>query len=257
MSERCSHTRADGVPCRSYAVEDGLCRAHLKTRVREGTANHVRARLAADAAEAYEQILAAIKQAVTAETTRWGDCPHCRHRVPVSFPDVQARTRALEVWLNQGLGKPVERVETSASEELREQVQAMEEMTDEELRELRLKLIVESVEQAAAGQGGAGRRPSGSSTSVSGCATFSASCSRSTDLFSPACSDNSTTRRRRPRSPRAGATDSGARAPTGGWQPLPSGRAFSGAFPFSRHARAGARVGNPGGAPACSIGCGS
>jgi hypothetical protein len=158
MSERCSHTRADGVPCRSYAVEDGLCRAHLKTRVREATANDVRARLAADAAEAYEQILAAIKQAVTAETTRWGDCPHCRHRVPVSFPDVQARTRALEVWLNQGLGKPVERVETSASEELREQVQAMEEMTDEELRELRLKLIVESVEQAAAGQWGS--RPS-------------------------------------------------------------------------------------------------
>jgi hypothetical protein len=154
MSQRCSHARADGVPCRSYAVEDGLCRAHLKTRVREATAHDVRARLAADAADAYEQILAAIKQAVTAETTRWGDCPHCRHRVPVSFPDVQARTRALEVWLNQGLGKPVERLEASGSEELREQVRSLEEMTDEELRELRVKLIVESVENAALGRYG-------------------------------------------------------------------------------------------------------
>jgi hypothetical protein len=157
MSERCSHTRADGVPCRSYAVEDGLCRAHLKTRARDA-GQDIRARLAADAAQAYEQIIAAIKQAVTAETTRWGDCPHCRHRVPVSFPDVQARTRALEVWLNQGLGKPVERVETPASEELREQLQSMEEMTDDELRGLRLKLIVESVEQAALGLSGS--RPS-------------------------------------------------------------------------------------------------
>jgi hypothetical protein len=110
---------------------------------------NIRQRLADDAAEAYEQILDAIKEAVTAETTRWGDCPHCRHRVPVSFPDVQARTRALELWLNQGLGKPVERVETSAGGELREQLQSMEEMTDEELRELRVRLIVESVENAA------------------------------------------------------------------------------------------------------------
>jgi hypothetical protein len=118
---------------------------------------NIRRRLADDAAEAYEQILDAIKEAVTAETTRWGDCPHCRHRVPVSFPDVQARTRALELWLNQGLGKPVERVETSAGGELREQLQLMEEMTDEELRELRVKLIVESVENAALGR--YGRRP--------------------------------------------------------------------------------------------------
>jgi broad specificity phosphatase PhoE len=55
---------------------------------------------------------------------------------------------------NQGCGKPVERVETSASEELRERVQSLEEMTDEELRELRLKLIVESVEEAALGRDG-------------------------------------------------------------------------------------------------------
>jgi hypothetical protein len=156
MSERCAHARADGARCRSYAVEDGLCRVHLKARARDA-GHDIRARLAADAADAYEQILDAIKQAVTAETTRWGDCPHCRHRVPVSFPDVQARTRALEVWLNQGLGKPVERVETSASEELREQLQSMEEMTDEELRELRLKIIVESVEQAALGGWGSRR----------------------------------------------------------------------------------------------------
>jgi hypothetical protein len=156
MSERCSHARADGVPCRSYAVEDGLCRAHLKARARHA-GQDIRARLAADAADAYEQILDAIKQAVTAETTRWGDCPHCKHRVPVTFPDIQARTRALELWLNQGLGKPVERVETSATEELREQVQSLEQMTDEELRELRLKLIVESVENAALGR--YGRRP--------------------------------------------------------------------------------------------------
>jgi hypothetical protein len=118
---------------------------------------NIRRRLADDAAEAYEQIIAAIKEAVTAEATRWGDCPNCRHRVPVSFPDLQARTRALELWLNQGLGKPVERVETSASDELREQLQSMEEMTDEELREFRLKLIVESVENAALGR--YGRRP--------------------------------------------------------------------------------------------------
>ena len=118
----------------------------------------IRRRLADDAAAAYEQIIAAIKQAVTADTTRWGDCPNCKHRVPVTFPDIQARTRALELWLNQGLGKPVERVEASVSDKLREQVESLEEMTDDELRELRLKLIVESVEQAALGRDG--RRPS-------------------------------------------------------------------------------------------------
>jgi hypothetical protein len=165
VNMKCCWVKNDGSACRSYAVEDGLCRTHLRAEMSRTTAStgqtrstNIRRRLADDAAEAYEQILAAIKQAVTAETTRWGDCPHCRHRVPVSFPDVQARTRALELWLNQGLGKPVERVETSASEELREQLEAMEEMTDEELRELRLKFIVESVEQAALGRGAS--RPS-------------------------------------------------------------------------------------------------
>jgi hypothetical protein len=165
VNEKCSWVKNDGSACRSYAVEDGLCRTHLRAEMRQTTAStgqtrptNIRRRLADDAAEAYEQIIAAIKEAVTAEATRWGDCPHCRHRVPVTFPDIQARTRALELWLNQGLGKPVERVETSASEELREQVQAMEEMTDEELRELRLKFIVESVEQAALGLSGS--RPS-------------------------------------------------------------------------------------------------
>jgi hypothetical protein len=161
VNEKCRWVKNDGSVCRSYAVEDGLCRTHLRAEVRQTTAStrqtrptNIRRRLADDAAEAYEQILDAIKQAVTAETTRWGDCPHCRHRVPVSFPDVQARTRALELWLNQGLGKPVERVETSANGDLLEQMQSMEEMTDEELRELRLKLIVESVESAALGRYG-------------------------------------------------------------------------------------------------------
>jgi hypothetical protein len=135
MPERCVWVRRDGSPCRSYAVEDGLCRAHLKTRAREeeeSSANasapsrDVRGRLAKDAADAYEQIVAAIKEAVTAETTRWGDCPNCQHRVPVSFPDVSARMKALQLWLDQGLGRPVERVETTP-------VIDLSGLTDEEL----------------------------------------------------------------------------------------------------------------------------
>jgi hypothetical protein len=69
----------------------------------------VRDRFREDAERYYDQLFGSLVEAIDAEIT-WGDCPHCHHRVPVTFPDVRARTKAIEVLLDQGYGRPVETV---------------------------------------------------------------------------------------------------------------------------------------------------
>jgi hypothetical protein len=72
----------------------------------------VRVRLREDAEANYELVRNVLEDAVGAETVRWGDCPRCGKRVPVSFPDIRARTEAVRLWLDQGYGRPKETLET-------------------------------------------------------------------------------------------------------------------------------------------------
>jgi hypothetical protein len=67
----------------------------------------VRDRLREHAEQNYDALVRkTLEEAITAETTRWGTCPNCQHRVAVAFPDVRARTKAVQLWLDQGYGLP-------------------------------------------------------------------------------------------------------------------------------------------------------
>jgi hypothetical protein len=66
----------------------------------------VRERFREDAERRYSQLFESLSEAINAEVTRWGDCPNCKHRVPVTFPDIRARTQAIQLLLDQGYGKP-------------------------------------------------------------------------------------------------------------------------------------------------------
>jgi hypothetical protein len=76
-----------------------------------GERRSVRVRLREDAEANYELVRNVLQEAVGAEIVRWGDCPRCGKRVPVSFPDVRARTEAVRLWLDQGYGRPKETLE--------------------------------------------------------------------------------------------------------------------------------------------------
>jgi hypothetical protein len=100
--------------------------------VKANTTRGVRERFREDAEKHYDKLIASLLDALEAETVRWGDCPNCKHRVPVSFPDIRARTQAIQVLVDQGYGKPTEttRVETPESR--------VRQLTDEELRRVYL-----------------------------------------------------------------------------------------------------------------------
>ena len=51
----------------------------------------------------------------------------------MSFPDIPARTRALELWLNQGHGRLTERVEQTIDARAALVKKTLAEMTEEEL----------------------------------------------------------------------------------------------------------------------------
>lgn len=105
---RCAGQLRDGTTCLSAPVRGSdFCAHHAAQAERqEKVLRTVRDRLADDAAEDYEKIRQALYDAIAAETTRWGDCPGCGKRVGVHFPDFQARTKAIALWLDQGFGRP-------------------------------------------------------------------------------------------------------------------------------------------------------
>jgi hypothetical protein len=74
-------------------------------------AGNVRDRLRLDAEKHYELIFDSLRSALEAGTSRWGTCSRCQKKVEVEFPDIRARTQALQVLIDQGYGKPVERQE--------------------------------------------------------------------------------------------------------------------------------------------------
>ena len=114
---RCQAATKAGKPCRARAVEGStLCfldtpevdpaELGCKAGLANGVRRSVREPFREDAERNYETLIASLLAAVSAEVTRWGDCPECRHRVPVTFPDIRARTHAIEVLIDQGYGRP-------------------------------------------------------------------------------------------------------------------------------------------------------
>jgi hypothetical protein len=139
---RCSGATKAGNPCRSRAVPDSdFCVFHdeehevtemarnggLKTQARRG----VRERFREDAELHYDKLIGSLLDAVEAETVRRGDCPECKHRVPVSFPDIRARTQAIQVLIDQGYGKPTETTRIETEDE--KQQKALRSMSDTDL----------------------------------------------------------------------------------------------------------------------------
>jgi hypothetical protein len=116
-ARRCAGITTSGAACKSLALAGSdHCRLHgpdadpAALGRRGGLASaerrSVRERFREDAERSYSQLFESLSGAINAEVTRWGDCPHCRHRVPVTFPDIRARTQAIQLLLDQGYGKP-------------------------------------------------------------------------------------------------------------------------------------------------------
>ena len=66
----------------------------------------VRSRLAGDLESQYDKVVAALEEAMESTKKAWGFCPKCRTKVQVDFPDHGARIKAVELWLEQGFGRP-------------------------------------------------------------------------------------------------------------------------------------------------------
>lgn len=142
---RCEGTTQAGERCRGKALpgsefcfyhdpESDLAESSRAGGLTTQARRSVRERFREDAERVYETLFTKLLEAVESEITRWGDCPNCKHRVPVTFPDVRARTQAIQVLLDQGYGKPTERVEVSESASLLEQLQALPPEEREQLR---------------------------------------------------------------------------------------------------------------------------
>jgi hypothetical protein len=68
--------------------------------------SNVRRRLAEDVERLYDgRISGFLEEALAAERSVWGTCSHCHRKTEVSVPDWNARTRALQLALEQGYGK--------------------------------------------------------------------------------------------------------------------------------------------------------
>lgn len=116
---RCAGTKNDGTRCRSRAMADSdTCLFHAENHVefhRRGgqvsaARRSVRERLREDAERIYDSLFRSLEEAIESEVVKWGDCPECGHKVPVTFSDIRARTQAIQVLLDQGYGRPAESV---------------------------------------------------------------------------------------------------------------------------------------------------
>ena len=66
----------------------------------------IRARLAGDLESQYDKVVSALEDAMESSKTAWAYCPSCRKKVQVDHPDHSARIKAVELWLEQGFGRP-------------------------------------------------------------------------------------------------------------------------------------------------------
>jgi hypothetical protein len=67
----------------------------------------VRKRLAEAASEDYELIRAALRNGIQAKKEVWVTCRSCNTRTKKDVTDQAAANRAVEIWLDQGLGRPL------------------------------------------------------------------------------------------------------------------------------------------------------
>jgi hypothetical protein len=66
----------------------------------------VRTRLAEDLEGQYDVVRQALEDAMGTTKKQWLTCTHCQKRSEVDVVDNSARIRAIELWLEQGFGKP-------------------------------------------------------------------------------------------------------------------------------------------------------
>ena len=95
----------------------------------------VRSRLAGDLESQYDKVVAALEEAMESTKKAWGYCPSCRKKVHVDFPDHGARITAVELWLEQGFGRPGTGavLESAASRGSRQTLDELEALTMDQL----------------------------------------------------------------------------------------------------------------------------
>lgn len=79
-------------------------RYHLSMK-RSVAPSEFRGTLARDVAADYELVRQALFGAIEATTERWATCSNCRHRIPVTIPDNNARVKAVQLAVELGFGR--------------------------------------------------------------------------------------------------------------------------------------------------------
>jgi hypothetical protein len=77
-----------------------------------------RAKARDDVDRMYPEIVKAVEAALSLETTKYGDCPKCSKRVPVTFPDLAGRVKAMNFLVEHGYGKPREAIDVEVKVDL-------------------------------------------------------------------------------------------------------------------------------------------
>jgi hypothetical protein len=73
----------------------------------QGPSRGIRRRIADDLEAVYEERVSSFfTEALEATKDVWATCTHCNRKTPVQTPDWNARTRALQLMIEQGYGRP-------------------------------------------------------------------------------------------------------------------------------------------------------
>lgn len=171
----CKAKLKNGDPCRSIASVGEYCAGHYRKlaeakaleapeapvaepveaepetvdepaapqRKRRGRVANVREALREDASEAYDRIVDLLEQAMDAERDQYATCPNCSKRHPVKVADWGARTKAVELLLNQGYGRPSDSGKAEGPASLTEAGLPLEELS---MAELNAYLLVHYVQ---------------------------------------------------------------------------------------------------------------
>jgi hypothetical protein len=103
-----------------------------------------------EVARLWPGITKALEDAIAAETTKYGDCPRCKKRVPVEFPDIQGRVKAMKFLIEAAHGKPSQTIDMTVGLEsdLDRWGGYLDRMTEEERKVMHGFLVRESELQA-------------------------------------------------------------------------------------------------------------
>ncbi len=180
----CTFMLKDGSECRTYRVEleDGslspYCRFHTTQLLAESQAPpepepepevvdaepvvealdqtgdplqpwELRERLAKDLAGSYPELVGSLRELATGEKPHRVTCKFCSRHFDVTLPDVQARTSALRLLLEHGLGRPGQSEETSTLERTAAELPTgdMNEWSDAELNMFLAQSYAENPEE--------------------------------------------------------------------------------------------------------------